>query len=446
MRSLRRRLLLWLLPAAFLAGALASIGTYWGATLELTRQLDDQLRYISEHVRMDGEQVTFDNSNEYRKDLRDDKIDEVLLEIWQGNTLTYSTDRQLQLPAPTSPGLLDVTAGDQTWHTLVSRRGDKLIRVAQAKNARWEALAEVAVHLIWPVLSLLPLLGILLWFGIGHGLKPLRHIAGELSHRDASSMTPLVTERLPVEIKPLTDALNDLLVRLDAAFIAQKHFIADAAHELRTPAMAISIQAQVVQGASNDQERDIALAQLQQGVQRLRHLAEQLLTLARLEPAEIDSLHEVDLTELCRSVVLDRIGLADAKGIDLGLVEGADVHVRGDAEDLRILLNNLIDNAIRYTPHNGRIDVEIRQTGTTIVLGVCDDGPGIAPVDRARVLDRFYRGNHPGISGTGLGLSIVKRVAERHGAAVCFDSGHDGKGLCASVRFVGESVLGSELA
>ncbi|MGX5829928.1 ATP-binding protein [Mesorhizobium sp. 43Arga] len=437
MGSLRRRLLLWLLPATLLAGVLASIGTYWGSFLELGDLLNDQMRYVAEHVDVaNTDRVSLADDVTRQQQDNDEKADEVLLEVWRGGKLDFTTDAALALPPPQRRGLSDVSFNGQTWHTFVDQRGDRMIRVGQAQNARWEALAGLSVHLFWPVLSLLPLLALFLWYGIGYGLKPLYQITAELKRRDAGSLAPIGPGPLPNEVKPLVDGLNDLLRRLDRAFTMQKHFIADAAHELRTPMMALSIQAQLAKAASTEEEREQALTQLESGVSRITHLAQQLLTLARLEPQEqADAPQSVELSALCKSVILDQIRLAEAKRIDLGLVTQDKVEIQGDPEALRILLNNLVDNAIRYTPPHGMIDLAVRRKGNEVALEVSDNGPGIPEGEREQVLERFYRGSNQNVQGSGLGLSIVQRVAAQHGARLVLGSRPDGKGLMAQVFF-----------
>ena len=439
MTSLRRRLLLWLLPATFFAGVLASVGTYWGAVFELGDLLNDQMRYIAEHVRIEssGRASIIDTS----KSLDPEKADEILLQVWdkQGQ-LRYSSDPQLSLPAPQGTGLINLEVDGQPWHTFVSRRDDTLIQVAQAKDARWEALADLSIHLLWPVLSLVPVLAVFLWFGISYGLRPLRKIAAELAQRNALSLEPIQTNDLPDEVSPLVGEVNSLLRRLEHSFALQKDFIADAAHELRTPVMALSIQAQLMQRASDESERQSALSQLLQAVERLNHLTQQLLTLARLEPeAGIPQMQPVELTALCKSVVMQHVRLAEAKQIDLGLAQSDLGIVSGDPETLRILLNNLVVNAINYIPTQGRIDLRVCAHEQGVLLEVSDNGPGIAPNERSSVLERFYRGRQSGHPGSGLGLSIVQRIAEQHGARVSLDSGADGVGLCVQVYFPPEN-------
>ncbi len=350
--------------------------------------------------------------------------------------MDFSTDPGIELPPPQEPGWNDVFYADMTWHTFVDKRGELLVRVAQPQNARWETLAGLSVQLFWPVLSLIPILALVLWFGIGNGLKPLHKIARELEKRNVNSMDAIRGDTLPNEIKPLITSLNDLFARLEHAFTMQKHFIADAAHELRTPVMAISLQTELVQNAENNNEREQAIEQLKKGIHRLTHLIQQLLTLARLEPdAQPTLANKVELSALCKSVILDKYVLAENKQIDLGLVSAETADVTGDPHMLRIMLNNLVDNAIRYTQPHGKIDLSVIHQGNTIELAVCDNGPGILAEERTRVLERFVRGNNQDIQGSGLGLSIVKRIAEHHNASIVLDSADGEKGLNVRIVF-----------
>ncbi|MDY7560679.1 ATP-binding protein [Pseudomonas sp. 10B1] len=397
--------------------------------------LDEQMRYLAEHINVDpGERVVLTRNKP--SPLRDDNTDEVLLQVWSAGVLNYTTDSALMLPPPLETGLSDVRVGDSTWHTFVSQRGDKIFRVAQAQNKRWEELAGLALHLLWPVVSLVPFLALFLWFGISYGLKPLRTVATELSARNVNSLQPIASTDLPDEVKPLVDALNDLLKRLANAFMMQKHFIADAAHELRTPVAALSIQVELAQRATLDVDRRESLSQVQAGVTRLTHLTQQLLTLARLEPdAQSPPMQAVELSALCKSVITDQVRRAEASNIDLGLTEHASFSILGDSDSLRILLNNLVDNAIRYAGTLAKIDLAVKETDQGVILEVSDNGPGISEVDRERVLERFYRGSNQIGPGSGLGLSIVNTIAEQHGAKVLLETGPNGIGLRVKVIF-----------
>ena len=438
MNSLRLRLLLWLLPVTFVVAALASVGSYWGAALSLTSLLDEQLRYVALHVDDRGERLKVDQTNEPKQRLSDERADEVLTEVWQGDRLAFSSDPALRLPPPEGSGFRDVVSAGQEWHTFATRQGDRMIRVAQSKDARWEALARVAVNLLWPIVSLIPVLGVCLWFGIGYGLRPLHQIASELSRRDANGWAPVKPQPLPEEVKPLVDALNGMLQRLEHAFGVQGNFIADAAHELRTPTMALAVHAELAQKAGSAGERDAALLQVRRGVERLDRLAKQLLTLARVAPSAQSQVREpVDLPAVCRSVIVDELSNADARQQDLGLDAGTACVVLGDAGQLELLVRNLVDNAIRYTPRHGRIDVAVQRRADGIALEVQDNGSGIPVPERERVLDRFYRGADQLEFGTGLGLAIVKRIAEEHRAILTLGDAVNQPGLRVTVLFPG---------
>ncbi|MBO1859070.1 sensor histidine kinase N-terminal domain-containing protein [Burkholderia cenocepacia] len=395
MKSLRRRLLLWLVPTTLLIGVIASATTYWGALTEIDELLSDQLKAVARHVIVDANgrlSLTGVRQNDDAS-LSGQQSHGVLLEIWRGSGVLFSTDPDASLPPPRGPGLVDVASRGQLWHTYVYRSGDTLIRVAQVQRARWEAVAEIAMHLLWPVLSLLPVLALFLWFGIGYGLHPLREIASTLRRRDADNMQSIDTATMPGEVVPLADAINDLLRRLDQSFSIQRRFIADAAHELRTPIMGLGIQAELLPLVRDDQERDAIVTQIRIGTSRLAHLAEQLLTLARLAPQAPDTLSEqIDIAAIALSVVGDRERVAQAHHIDLGLVAAGAVIVRGSQEELRILLNNLVDNAIRYAGAGACIDVVVEEDGDRPVLEVRDTGPGIPDNELTRVWERFYRG------------------------------------------------------
>jgi two-component system OmpR family sensor kinase len=313
---------------------------------------------------------------------------------------------------------------------------------------RRELAASMALRTIVPLLAVLPVLGLLIWFIIARGLKPLERVATAVGRRSPTQLEPLAERDLPREVRPLVQALNGLLQRLGEALAAQRTFIADAAHELRTPLTAVHLQAQLAERAATDAERRKALADLKSGLERATRLSEQLLTLARTEPgvgvAE-RAAASVDLSALSRDVIAELAPLAADKEIDLGLSEGGSAAVRGDRDALRTLLSNVVDNALRYTPAKGRVDVAVGPEGDRIALVVRDNGPGITPAERARVFDRFYRGQPvavPGdaaertsVRGSGLGLAIVKRIAEWHGAEIALGAGLDGKGLGVTVRF-----------
>ena len=286
-------------------------------------------------------------------------------------------------------------------------------------------------------MALIPVLAAVIWIGVGRALRPLQALSREVRARSATDLAALSREGLPEEVQPLVSSLNDLLDRLQRAIEAQGQFVADAAHELRTPLTAVQLQLQVFQRAESQPERDEALRRLTEGVRRSTHLVQQLLTLARQEPESTASQRQlVELSALAEQVAGDFALLAREKAIDLKL-DLQPATVPGDAEGLRVMLNNLVDNAIRYTPGGGHVRLSVRRGETGSTLQVEDTGPGIPEEQRARVFDRFYRAAGDEVEGSGLGLAIVKRVVDRHLGRIELDTGSGGIGLRVSVLLPG---------
>lgn len=301
---------------------------------------------------------------------------------------------------------------------------------------------ELAEHLIEtllaPLLFGLPLLAAWIWFATRRGLAPLDAVAAEVGSRAPERLEPLALTAAPREIRPLLDALNDLFARVERTLDGERRFTADAAHELRTPLAALAAQAQVALRARDAAERDHALAQILAGSQRAGRLVEQLLTLARLEPAAGLTGDAVDLAVLASEACVSHGATALEKDVALELEAPAHCPLRGNADMLRILLRNLVDNAVRYTPRGGQIRVVVGERAGKPVLEVGDSGPGIPAAERANVLRRFHRLAGQEIEGSGLGLSIVARIAELHGARLELDDGMpvDGlRGLTVRVTF-----------
>jgi two-component system OmpR family sensor kinase/two-component system sensor histidine kinase QseC len=270
---------------------------------------------------------------------------------------------------------------------------------------------------------------------VHRGLLPLREITAEVQQRDVRSLAALETANLPREIAPLVSELNRLLARLQQAFSAQRAFISDAAHELRSPLTALRLQLQLLDRAPDEAAREEARGRLGGAVERAIHLVEQLLALARSEPQEtVADFDIVDLSAAAAEGITDTHDLARARGIDLSLDSTPNILIRGDREGLRTLVRNLVDNAVRYSPPHGSVQVRCAIAAHEARLEVVDTGPGIAPVDRERVFDRFYRRAAAQESGTGLGLAIVKAIAQRHGARISLEDAPGG-GLHVAVGF-----------
>jgi two-component system OmpR family sensor kinase len=352
------------------------------------------------------------------------------VQIWDRNGVQlYLSQPHRVLPQNAQLGFTTVATPSGAWRVFSTIAGSQVVQVAQPMSARRELATSMALRTV---------VALLIWLTIARGLAPLDRVADAVERRSSALLEPLSEEGLPREVQPLVGALNGLLSRLRLALDAQRAFIADAAHELRTPLTAVHLQAQLAERASDEPERRAALADLKGGLDRATRLVEQLLTLAREEPGVADRPPAmIDLAALARAVVADLAPLAGAKRIDLGLNAEGRVPLRGDAEAITTLLSNLVDNALRYTPEGGRVDVSVAIDADGPQLSVRDSGPGIPEADRDRVFDRFVRGSLAAgvVRGSGLGLSIVKRIADRHGADIAVGPGLDGAGAGIRVRF-----------
>jgi signal transduction histidine kinase len=377
-----------------------------------------------------------------RLELPPDQADaDFVIQIWDVyGTRVYFSRPGLPLINATALGYADVRVGGQSWRTYGLQTLEGVIQIAQPVRVRESLARGAAFRVVIPLLLLLPLLGAAVVGVVGSGLRPLRRVAAEVQRRDAHSLTPIAAARLPQEISPLVNELNRLLLRLDAAFQTQRAFVADAAHELRSPLTALSLELQLLERAPDEAARREARANLKAAVGRAIHLVEQLLTLARNEPREaVGELSSIALEQPVADGIADAHALAAARHIDLSL-EANPATVRGDPEALRTLVRNLVDNAVRYTPEGGRVRVRTRAGSGAgghvepALIEVADSGPGIAPADRLRVFDRFYRRAGSPEGGSGLGLAIVKAVADRHGAQVLLDDAPEG-GLKVTVVF-----------
>jgi signal transduction histidine kinase len=359
-----------------------------------------------------------------------------VIQIWDAfGARVYLSRPGLPLINRAVLGYDDLSLQGQIWRVYSLQTVDGVIQIAQPVRVRQALARAAALRVVIPLLLLLPILGAAVAWVVRSSLLPLQRVAAEVQRRDVHSLAPIATTPLPQEIAPLIDALNLLLVRLQAAFATQRAFVADAAHELRSPLTAVRLQLQLLDRAPNESARLEARTALGAAVERAIHLVEQLLTLARNEPRTSGgALTPVALDAVVADAIGDSHPQAVARGIDLSLDAQPGVSIQGDREALRAMVRNLVDNAVRYTPAGGHVRVGCRVTPGTVVLEVIDSGPGIAAADRERAFDRFYRRASAPEEGSGLGLAIVKAVADRHGARVSLEDAAGG-GLHVTVSF-----------
>lgn len=413
-RSIRSRLLVWQVGALALTGLLVSLITYGLAWNGFNRVRDYNLEQIAYSVLRHG---VVSESGEALSSSEDHG--QFVSQIWTADgRLDYTSRRDIPLP-PLKNGRNVLRLGEDEWHVYTLRDGGLTIQVANTTANRAEMFARIIPWLILPMGLLIAGLGGLIWLAVGRALKPLEQVRREIGARDVASLHALDTRSLPEELAPLAGALNALLARLEEALALQRRFIADAAHELRTPLTAVRLQAQLAEQATDPQERQAALTQLIAGVDRAAHLVQQLLDMARLAP-EANRFERVPvaLDDLARKVVDGFSTQAEARDIDLGVGRCEPLTVPGEPGALRVLLSNLVDNALRYTPAGGRVDVEVGAAEGCAVIRVADNGPGIPPEARERVFERFCRLAPADIPGSGLGLAIVRDIVALHSGAI----------------------------
>ena len=446
-RSIRARLLLSLLAA--LAGAAVLVGglTYRNVLRQTEALFDYQLRQMALSLRDQGE-IAPSNAAA----LQDEDLDFVV-QIWQvDGRSVYASRAHQDLPNRTTLGLSEIQVGKARWRSFAVAARDRVIQVAQPVRIREGLAADAALRSVLPLLAAAPLMAALLWWLIERSLRPLARVARQVGEQDATGLTPLPATGLPDEVAPLVTALNALLDRLGGAWASQRAFVADAAHELRSPLTALKLQAQVLrrlgetgapdakdpaENAAQIQAFQAALAALIAGVDRASRLVEQLLALARTEPgAPQPAPQPVALAALLRQVLADSAApLAASRGSQLVLNADDRLAVPGDGAELQVLVRNLVDNALRYSPPGGQVEITLAASPAGPQLTVDDSGPGIPEAERERVFERFVRGAaSTETPGSGLGLAIVRSIARRHGASVALGSSPLG-GLRVTLQF-----------
>ena len=432
MKSIRQRLLLWQIGALIVTAVLVSVLTYTLAWNGFNRVRDYGLQQIAYSVLRHGVRPTTppraapppaaanDSSEtvadgEGREENPPDEepyedLGQFVSQIWTpGGNLVYSSLDSIGPPLQT-PGLHIVEWDGELWRVYALAERGQVVQVAVTSSDRAASFAELAPWLLAPLGLLVLLLGLIIHTAVGSALAPLNAMGREIRRRDTRDLRAMPRDDLPEELEPLAEALNELLARVDGLLTTQRQLLADAAHELNTPLAAVKLQAQLARRAS-DAQRSAALDELDQGIERATHLVAQLLQMARLEPDVRERQpRAVRLDTLAARVVGAFSAQAEARDIDLGLDSSEAALVWADPAELRVLLDNLVDNATRYCPRGSRVDVRVERDASHARLWVCDNGRGIPAEDRERVLQRFVRLNPDDSTGSGLGLAIVASI------------------------------------
>lgn len=405
-----------------------------------------QIRFV------DGKPV-INLSDSARAILRADEIDKVYFHIVTREKKVLAGDRDLPLPEDLPS--LPVDVGDIGFRDAEVNGEDVriayqflaidnlpperwlLIEVGETLEKRGQLANKIIASVILPQFIIIPLVVVLVWFGLSQGLRPLTVLRRKIEARREGDLSPISTKRVPEELQPLIEAFNALLERMQANMEAQQRFIADAAHQMRTPLTGLKTQAQIAVRENDPAALRHALHQMAEAADQASHLINQLLALARAEANQgAQTLDRLDLDALLRQVIEDWIGQALAHGIDLGYEPmSGQSEIEGNAFLLRELLNNLVDNALRYTPSGGIVTGRIVPMVDALILEIEDSGIGISEADADKVFERFYRAEDTGREGSGLGLAIVREIAELHGATAVLRPNPKGRGSIARVVF-----------
>ena len=456
-RSLFGEILDWMLAPLLFVWPLSIAFTHYFANNVANFPYDQSLREhvatISRQVQLvDGKPVLSLHATT-RAMLRADELDSVYFHVLTQDKKLLAGD--LDLPVPEFPGQAEMVPGEIYFRDMEYKGQDirvaysfiaepqapveewVLVEVAETTEKRTQLANRIVASVILPQFIIIPLAVMLVWFGLSRGLRPLTRLRNTIEDRDPGDLSPIATRRVPEELEPLVEAFNEMLERMKRNVEAQQRFVADAAHQMRTPLTGLKTQAQFAVRETDPAALRHALRQIATGVDRAGRLVNQLLTLARTEGSEIgQQKHEpTDLALLVREVVEDWVIVALEKSIDLGFESPGKAMITGNPFLLRELAKNLIDNAIRYTPPGGHVTCRIIDTGKTVLLEVEDDGVGISPEQAELVFERFYRVDDAAGEGSGLGLAIVQEIANQHDARATLRPNPRGKGAVARVAF-----------
>lgn len=445
-RSIKHFLLFYLLLSITLTSSLTALGNYFLDNRVIKQHFSLQLQQAANFLDAlvsQNPSKAYLHSLQKRITLLPLISDEQAFEVWdhQNNLILHSSNANI-IPLNTlRPGLTTVRINKMSW-LVVDVSSSRLSHYRIIAGARYDVHTMLKQQMTWVNLLMLlwsyPLLGFLIWFIIDRGLTTLKRLTSTLFTRDATELQRIDIQNAPIEIKPLIDALNNLFNKLHNAFERNIRFSADAAHELRTPLAALKTQAQVALGAPSDELRKAGLRNVISGVDRCTHIVQQLLTLSRLDPE--NALHNpqwFDMAKLATEIIAQLVPSAIDKNIDVGFnqPESDSLVMYGSETAVSILIRNLVDNAIRYTPEGGQVSVTLYETPRDVVLNVTDSGPGIPKELRKRVFERFYRVLGSKASGSGLGLAIVQQIAKLHNARIILGEPQDGTGLEVEIHF-----------
>lgn len=429
--SIQSQLIIWLLLSIIIASSAAGVASYFSSLKAANNLFDYLLQQTALSLPAHPEASISTQTEPFT-------TEHIVVQVWNPNDeLIYTSNEDWTLPRYKQQGFHTVEAFDTQWRIYTENRRSNFIQLAQPLETRNDLAQSLALQALLPFAVLIPIMLLLVIISIQRGLVPLRSIAKALYKRTPDDLQPLQLASVPHELLVITHALNNLLARLDKALNAQRAFVADAAHELRSPLTALKLQLQLAERTTQEPQRTQAIAKLHERLNRAITLVEQMLTLARQEAAvDAETYTRLELSTLVERVLLQFQPQAEAKHIEVSANLIANATIKGLTANLEILLRNLLDNAIKHTPVHGMVHVRLQLIQDKIQLDIIDSGAGIPEGERERVFARFYRGLEEKVPGTGLGLAIVRNIVEQHQASIELLDNPQSQGLWVKLIFM----------
>ncbi len=425
MTSLRRSVLIWASVLIAVIATASVIATWHVAITEVNKLLDNELQQIAINAGQGLSEAAYDALK------RTEIENRVAVQLWvESGELIHKSPGTETLPRSSVTGFSDIVVAGNAWRVYTGSDGHRFAQVAQRKSARMEIADHAAAAAAVPLLAALPIAWIAAIFGLNSLIQRVAGFASVLALRGVESKEPVVADEMPREFLPVVGAINGLIERHQQAIEQQKQFVSEAAHELRTPLAALQIQVDNLRNQPNAE----SVRELGDGIRRATAMIAQLLRLARLDAPDLPGEGaNIDLKELMLSIVSDFVPMATRDGVELAVAAKESILIKASDAEVRLLLANLIENAIRYTPRGGTVEVSIERECASARVEIRDSGIGIPQDALPRIFDRFYRAAPPDIEGTGLGLAIASKIAERNRFDLSVANRTDGKGVLALV-------------
>lgn len=422
--SIKRFLLIYITLAIFGVYILISLASYWVSREELDELYDANLQQVArvvaaQHAAVRNLTQSYGN-NEFANSLKLQGEEEFYIRVLANdNQVLYVSHPLEDVPLTSRIGLSTQKSRSKQWRVFTLKTNQETIQVAQSLKLRKLVIKETAYSLLASQFLFVPVLVLLIFLAVRKALSPISDLTREIQIRENTNFNPFKLDDVPVEIKPLVTSLNQFMDKVDLMVGFLKRFISDAAHELRSPITALKLQLTLIEQANTEDERTIAIQNMKTGIIRSEQLVSQLLTLARIEPKSQQRVIElISLNELVKQNIEDLLPLAQDKRISLSLDAIGKFEMLGVRHEVNILIKNIIDNAVRYTPIDGNVNISLSNQESFVCLEVNDSGPGISNQDFDHIFERFYRGENKDKIGSGLGLSIVKEIAIQHHAEI----------------------------